>query len=213
MAMAVSVAPTLRHRGPALSPQLRRVSRAQLLGVLVGVVVLAAGCGTAAGSDGSAVAKAAGASAAASAPNRLPPVCACGPTAAAAALASAHVGDLDVSSGYAVTSVRSSRGSTTTAYMAIANDGLHLAGLVAASSPEATSVQLEHTTKNGSTAVTTAVDSIPVPVAGMVTLAPGGYQVTVTGLSTPLRIGDRLSLTLHFSGGRTAHLTLPVESR
>lgn len=215
MAMVVPVSSAGRHRRAARGPRLHRSSeRARLIGALAGVVVLAAGCGTAAGSDGSAAARAAGTSASPSAATRLGPVCSCGPTAAAAGLASAHVGDLDVNAGYAVTSVLSLDGTTTTAYMSISNAALRPADLVGASSPKATSVNLDNTPKGGSNAETvTAVDSIPIAAEGMVALAPGGYHLTVKGLSAPLRIGDTLPLTLHFSGGRTAHLTLPVEGR
>lgn len=182
---------------------------AWLLGALVGVVVLAGGCGTAAASDGAAAA----ASSSPSAATRIGPLCSCGPTSAAAALASAHVGDLDVNAGYAVTSVLSLDGRTTTAaYMSIANEGLKPADLLGASSPKATSVDLANSTHSGSNDAA-AVDSIPIAAGGTVALAPDGYKLTVVGLPAPLRIGDMLPVTLHFSGGRTAHLTLPVESR
>jgi periplasmic copper chaperone A len=210
--MAVPVSSACRRGRAARSSRSRRlVPLARLVGALVGVVVLAAGCGTAAASDGAAAARA---SASPSGATRVAPVCTCGGTQAAAALGSAHVGDLDVNAGYAVTSVLSLDGTTTTAYMSIANAGLQPAGLVGASSTKATSVQLDNAPASGSNAETiTAVDSIPIAAGGIVALAPGGYHLMVMGLSAPLRIGDTLPLTLHFSGGRTAHLTLPVEAR
>lgn len=188
-----------------------RLRGARLLGAFVGVVV-AAGCGTAAASDGAAAARAT-ASATPTAAARVEPLCTCGATQAGAAQASAHVGDLDINGGYAVSSVLSLQGTTTTAYMSIANAGLKPAGLVGASSPKATSVQLDNSPASGSNATVAAVDSIPIAAGGSVSLAPGGYHLTVVGLSAPLRIGDTLPLILHFSGGRTAKVTLPVESR
>lgn len=141
-------------------------------------------------------------------------MCTCGGTQAGAAQASAHVGDLDISGGYAVSSVLTLAGTTAAAYMTIGNSGLHPAGLIGASSTKATSVQLVSTPAGGSNAETvTAVDSIPIAADSTVALAPGGYHLTVVGLSAALRIGDTLPLTLHFSGGRTAHLTMPVEAR
>jgi copper(I)-binding protein len=208
--MAVPVSPARGHRSPAQPSRSHRLGpRARLVGALSGMVVLVAGCGTAAGADAAAVS---GPSATPSATTALWPVCSCGPTAAAAALASAHVGVLDVSAGYAITSVRSVDGTTTAAYMSIANAGLRPAGLVGASSTMATSVELDTTAAAGSIA-DTAVTSIPIVAGGTVALAPGGYHLTVKGLSAPLQIGDTLALTLHFSGGRTAHVTLPVEAR
>lgn len=147
-----------------------RSSRPRRLGVsarLVGVVVLAGGCGTAAASDGAAAA----ASSSPSAATRIGPLCSCGPTSAAAALASAHVGDLDVNAGHAVTSVLSLDGRTTTAaYMSIANEGLKPADLLGASSPKATSVDPANSTHSGSNDAA-AVDSIPIAAGGTVALA------------------------------------------
>lgn len=209
--MDVSVSSACRREPAAGSSHVRRPARfARLLGAVVGVVVLAAGCGTAAQAEPTAAVASPTPSAAA----RIEPLCTCGATQAGAALASAHVGDLDVGGGYAVSSVVSLDGTTTAVYMSIANAGSKPAGLVGASSTKATSVQLQNTPTGGanSTAITT-VDSIPIAAGATVALAPGGYHLTVVGLSAPLRIGDTLPLTLQFSGGRTAHLTLPVESR
>jgi copper(I)-binding protein len=191
----------------------RRLRGARLVGALVGVVVLAAGCGTAAGADSATAAKTV-ASPTPSAATRIEPLCACGATQAGAALASAHVGDLDVAGGYAVSSVVSLEGTTTAVYLSIANAGVKPAGLVGASTTRAASVQLAGAPADGAnaTAVTT-VDSIPIAAGATVALAPGAYHLAVVGLSAPLRIGDTLPLTLRFSGGRTAHLTLPVEAR
>jgi copper(I)-binding protein len=210
--MDVPVSSARRHWTAARSSRVvRPAPLARLVGTLVGVVVLAAGCGTAAASDGASAARA---SASPSGASRVAPVCTCGGTQAGAAQASAHVGDLDISGGYAVSSVLSLEGTTSAAYMTIGNSGLQAAGLIGASSTKATSVQLASTPAGGSNAETvTAVDSIPIAADATVALAPGGYHLTVVGLSKPLRIGDTLPLTLRFSGGRTAHLTLPVESR
>jgi copper(I)-binding protein len=192
-----------------------RLRGARLLAAVVGVVVLTAGCGTAAASDGAAVARAsASPTTSPTGAGRTEPLCTCGATQAGAGQATAHVGDLDINSGYAVSSVVSLEGTTTSAYMSIANSGLKPADLVGVTSPKATSVKLTGTPKDGSNATAiTAVGSIPIPADGVVALAPGGYHLTVAGLSAPLRIGDTLPVTLRFSGGRTAHLTLPVQAR
>lgn len=188
-------------------------SAARLVGALVGVVVLATGCGTAAASDGAAAA-AADATASPSGAAQTGPGCTCGPTSAAAGLATAHVGDLDLAGGYALASESSLDGTTTAAYVTISNAGLKPADLVGASSSKATSVELDATPPSGSNAeAVTAVDSIRIPAGGLVTLAPGGFHLMVEGLAAPLRIGDTLPLTLRFSGGRVARLTLPVEGR
>jgi copper(I)-binding protein len=182
-----------------------------LVGALVGVVVLAAGCGTASASNG---ATAAHASASPSGATRIAPVCTCGGTPGGAAQASAHVGNLDIDSGYAVSSVVSLEGTTTVAYMTIANSGLKPVGLIGAATPRATSVRLDDSSASGSnTEAITAVHSVPIAAGAAVALAPGSYHLTVVGLSAPLRIGDTLPLTLHFSGGTTVHITLPVEAR
>ncbi len=183
-----------------------RLRRARLFGALVGVVVLAAGCGTAAASDGATAARA---SASPSGATRIAPGCNCGGTPGGAAQASAHVGNLDIDSGYAVSSVVSLEGTTT-----IANSGLKPVGLIGAATPRATSVRLDGSSGSGSNAeAVTAVGSIPIAAGAAVALAPGSYHLTVVGLSAPLRIGDTLPLTLHFSGGTIVHILLPVEAR
>lgn len=57
------------------------------------------------------------------------------------------------------------------------------------------------------------VEAIAVPAHASVALKPGGYHVMLFDVTTPLRVGDTISLTLAFDGGVTKTVAARVQSR
>lgn len=57
------------------------------------------------------------------------------------------------------------------------------------------------------------VDAAALPRGGALTLKPGGMHVMLMRLQAPLKLGDKVSLTLRFADGDTLAIVLPVESR
>ena len=78
-------------------------------------------------------------------------------------------------------------------YATILNAGAEPDRLTAATTPNATSVELRDTLH-----AATAQPAIVVPAHGSVTLAPGGAYLSVLGLKSPLQANDALLIRLHF---------------
>jgi periplasmic copper chaperone A len=84
-------------------------------------------------------------------------------------------------------------------YLTIDNRGSLADALVAASSPDAASVEVHQTAADSSGMVGMApVARLSCPVGATVALAPGGYHLMIMGLASTLRAGDRLELDLVF---------------
>jgi hypothetical protein len=56
------------------------------------------------------------------------------------------------------------------------------------------------------------VESISAPAAGALILQPSGYHLMIFDLPEPLKDGQTMSLTLHFSGQRDVEINLPIRS-
>jgi copper(I)-binding protein len=92
-------------------------------------------------------------------------------------------------------------GTTGAGFMTLANPGPKPDALVSVESPWASSVMVHLSTVAKGVATMGMVASVPVPVGGHVTFAPGGYHLMFTGLKRPLNMGDRLPATLTFASG------------
>ena len=90
------------------------------------------------------------------------------------------------------------RSDITAAYLTMINKGDTPDRLVSASSAQSDSVELHEHKMEGGMMRMRAVEFIPVPAHGSVTLGPGGYHLMVMGLSGPLKPGNTLTLRLHF---------------
>src|SRR6266436_5804260 len=81
------------------------------------------------------------------------------------------------------------RGQVTEAYMDLTStDG---AALVGVTSDAAITAAIRAPGKSSGNNV-----RVPLPAKTLVALAPGGYRVALTGLTRPLKLGDRVKLTL-----------------
>lgn len=94
---------------------------------------------------------------------------------------------------------------------------IHNAGgpdtLLSASTPAATSVDLQEPSTDGDGALVT-VSSIEVPGFDDLRLQPGGDQLLLRGLTAPLAVGQEVSITLEFrkSGTVTIEATVATYS-
>jgi len=124
------------------------------------------------------------------------------PALAAAAHAQNHA--LSVSDAYAT----SSNPKTGAAFMAIANTGATDCTLIGASGTAAEKIELHgHFDEDGVMKMRPIEGGVAVPAGGQHALARGGDHVMLMGLTTPLKDGDTVSLTLDFGDCGT----LPVE--
>ncbi len=83
--------------------------------------------------------------------------------------------------------------------------------LVAASSPLAERIELHEMVEEGGVMRMRARPSFDVPAGGELRFAPGGAHLMLFGVSSRVRPGDRVPLTLAFRSGAT--VTLEAEAR
>ena len=99
---------------------------------------------------------------------------------------------------------------TSAAFMVITNAGSSERLLVKAESPAARAVELHsHSNENGVMKMR-RVPSIEVRAKGQAELKPGSYHVMLIDLTTQLKEGDSVPLTLHFDDGSSQQIAAPV---
>jgi periplasmic copper chaperone A len=89
-------------------------------------------------------------------------------------------------------------GSATTLYLALNNWGDVADELTAISTPAASTAQLHQSADTNGVVTMTPVHSLPLPPHTIVSLEPKGTHVMLMGLTKPLRVGERIPITLHF---------------
>ena len=98
----------------------------------------------------------------------------------------------------------------TGAFMVIKNAGSSDRQLVKAESNVAKAVQLHnHVNENGVMKMR-EVPSIEVKANGQAELKPGSYHIMLIDLTTELKEGDTVPLTLHFDDGTSQQVSAPV---
>ena len=101
----------------------------------------------------------------------------------------------------------------TAAYLTIANNGSGADRLVAVDAPApATATVHESSNAGGVTRMRPIGAGLDVPARTTVRLTPGGTHVMITGLTSPLEPGDRLTLTLRFERSGERAVEIPVRS-
>ena len=102
-------------------------------------------------------------------------------------------------------------GTTTTgAFMTIRNAGNTDRKLIKADSPVSDKVQLHtHMNENGVMKMR-EVPSIDIKANSQAELKPGSYHVMLIDLTTQLKEGDSVPLTLHFDDGSSQQVAAPV---
>ncbi len=82
--------------------------------------------------------------------------------------------------------------------------------LIAASSPKAERIELHSVVHENGVMRMRAETSMPVPANGTLAFAPGGNHLMLFGLSSDVKAGDRLPLTLTFQSGAKVATTAEV---
>lgn len=97
---------------------------------------------------------------------------------------------------------------------ALSNHGAADDRLVGVSSPVADRVEVHTMSMDGDVMRMRAVPALVIPAGGHVDLAPGdGYHLMLIGLKRPLKVGDRVPLTLTFANAGHVDVEMPVRER
>jgi periplasmic copper chaperone A len=99
---------------------------------------------------------------------------------------------------------------TGVAYLTIRNDGAAADRLLAASSPQAESVEIHQTSMVDGEMQMRERQDLPVPPGAVLRFEPGGYHLMLVGLKAPLVAGGRATLTLRFERAGPITVELPV---
>ncbi|MDP1545633.1 MAG: copper chaperone PCu(A)C [Anaerolineales bacterium] len=101
---------------------------------------------------------------------------------------------------------------TSAAYMMLANGTAQDVELIGASSDAATAVEV-HLSQMGADGVMQMMkqEAVGIPAGKMLELKPGSYHIMLIGLKQELKVGDSLTLTLHFKNSGDITLTVPVK--
>jgi copper(I)-binding protein len=103
-------------------------------------------------------------------------------------------------------------GATGAGYMVLRNAGVEPDRLLGAETPAARRVELHTMMRDGDVMRMRHADAIAVPPGGAVALAPGGLHLMLIGLTRPLRVGERVPVTLRFERAGAVPVELVVES-
>ena len=125
--------------------------------------------------------------------------------------ATAHdykAGDLQIGHPWA----RPTAGKVGGAFMAIANTGSQPDRLLGATTSAAEKVELHQTIRDGDIMRMRPVDTIPVVPGEPVALKPGGLHIMLIGLKAPLKVGDKIPLTLRFERAGEVKVDLAVQA-
>jgi copper(I)-binding protein len=86
------------------------------------------------------------------------------------------------------------------AYLLIKNDSDKTMYLESAETSAAADAEIHRMSETGGMMTMESVSVVPVPAHGQAVLEPGGYHLMLIGLKKPLRLGDKVRLTLRFRG-------------
>ena len=89
------------------------------------------------------------------------------------------------------------------AYVTLENTGDQAASLRGAHSPNYADAMLHQSSSAGGVSRMSMVNELAIPAHGKVELAPGGYHLMLMKAAAPVKIGDKVKLTLSFGDGST----------
>jgi len=89
------------------------------------------------------------------------------------------------------------------AYVTLENTGDQPASLHAARSPNYAEVMLHQSSSAGGVSRMAMVDELAIPAHGKAELGPGGYHLMLMKATAPVKVGDKIKLTLSFGDGST----------
>ena len=84
--------------------------------------------------------------------------------------------------------------------------------LIGARTPAAGSVEIHRSTLDGSVMRMRAVDAVPLPAGSETRLRHGGeWHLMLVGLKAPLKVGDRITMTLQFERAGEKEIRVDVQ--
>ncbi len=98
-------------------------------------------------------------------------------------------------------------------YLVIDNKGDAPDRLTTITSPAARRVSIHQSRITGGLATMTSLESIPIPARTVVTFAPGGLHLMLETLRRPLKVGERVPVTLWFKLAGPVRTSLVVMLR
>lgn len=103
--------------------------------------------------------------------------------------------------------VKTAPSGMTAAFVTLDNGSDTADVLVSASTPAAGMVQLhEMVMKDGAMVMQEKKDGIAVPAHGTAVLEPGGNHIMLMELSAPIKVGEKVAITLTFASGTTLQI-------
>jgi len=84
--------------------------------------------------------------------------------------------------------------------------------LIGAASPAAGSAEIHQMAMDGGMMKMRAVTAVDIPSGGKLELKPGGYHLMLLDLKQPLKVGDKVPLTLTFQNAGTILVSVEVEA-
>jgi periplasmic copper chaperone A len=98
------------------------------------------------------------------------------------------------------------------AYLVIQNNGA-ADKLLSVTSDIAQTIELHESMMSGNMMQMSPVPNIEVPANGKVELKPGGFHMMLIGLTRPLKVGDKVQLTLNFEKAGKIPVTADVKEQ
>lgn len=97
------------------------------------------------------------------------------------------------------------------AYMMLSNGLAQDVEIVGASSDVANAVEVHLSTMENGVMKMQKQESVLLPAGQMLELKPGSYHVMLIGLKRELKVGEEITVTLHFKNHDDITLTVPVK--
>jgi copper(I)-binding protein len=97
-------------------------------------------------------------------------------------------------------------------YLVIQNSGA-ADKLLSVTSDVAQTIELHESMMSGNMMSMSPVPNIEVPANGKVELKPGGFHMMLIGLTRPLKVGDKVQLTLNFEKAGKIPVTADVREQ
>lgn len=88
-------------------------------------------------------------------------------------------------------------------YAVLENHGEHAVSLSSASSPAYAEVMLHKSSTDTGMGRMEDVSALPIPAHGKAALSPGGYHLMLMKAKAPVKVGDKVRVTLRFADGST----------
>ena len=98
-------------------------------------------------------------------------------------------------------------------YLAIRNTGSVPDRLLGGTAVGAATVELHEMRMDGDVMRMREIKALELPAGKVITLAPGGLHLMLTGLKAPLKIGDKLPVKLRFEKAGDVDVVFHVESK